>query len=199
VTSSGTHDLVAIGTSWGGLEALRTLLGGLPSELEAAVVVAQHRGPESHPTAFRDLLRSVTRLHVCEADDKEPLRRAVVFLAPPDYHLLVEGEHLALSTAEAVAYSRPSIDVLFESAAEAARDRCVGVVLTGANEDGARGAARIRQLGGTVIVQDPAEAERPEMPRAAADAVPDATIAPLAAIPDLLVSLCGTTTLAART
>ena len=194
MTSSGTHDLVVIGTSWGGLDALRTLLRGLPPELDAAVVVAQHRAPESHPTAFRDLLRSAARLRVCEADDKEPLRHGVVFLAPPDYHLLVDGEHLALSVDEAVAYSRPSIDVLFESAAEAARDRCIGVVLTGANDDGARGAARIRQLGGVVVIQDPTEAERGEMPRSAVEAVPDALVVSLAAMPDLLVSLCGTTT-----
>jgi two-component system chemotaxis response regulator CheB len=192
VTASGAHEIVAIGASWGGLDALRSLLGKLPGELDAAVLIAQHRAPESHPTAFRDLLGAVTRLTVCDAEDKQPLRRGVVFLAPPDYHLLVDGEHLSLSTEAHVSFSRPSIDVLLESAAEAARERCVGVVLTGANDDGAAGLARIRELGGAAIVQDPATAERPEMPRAAVAAVPGAHVLPLDRIPGLLVTLCGT-------
>jgi two-component system, chemotaxis family, protein-glutamate methylesterase/glutaminase len=191
VTASGAHEVVVIGASWGGLDALRRLLGGLPADLDAAVVVAQHRAPESHPTAFRDLLGAATRLTVCDAEDKQPLKRGVVFLAPPDYHLLVDGEHLSLSTEAHVAYSRPSIDVLFASAAETARERCVGVVLTGANDDGAAGLARIRELGGVAIVQDPASAERQEMPSAAVGAVPDAHVLPLEEIPELLVRLCG--------
>jgi two-component system chemotaxis response regulator CheB len=196
VSASGAHEVVVIGASWGGLDALRGLLGALPGDLDAAVVVAQHRAPESHPTAFRDLLGAVTRLTVCDAEDKQPLKRGVVFLAPPDYHLLVDGEHLSLSTEAHVSYSRPSIDVLFESAAEAARERCIGVVLTGANDDGAAGLARIRELGGVAIVQDPATAERPEMPSAAVAAVPSAHVLPLDEIPALLLTLCGTATVA---
>jgi two-component system chemotaxis response regulator CheB len=192
VKSSGAHDLVVIGASWGGLDALRNLLRGLPGDLDATVAVAQHRAPESHPTAFRDLLGAVTLLDVTDAHDKEPLQRGTVFLAPPDYHLLIESEHFALSTDAAVSFSRPSVDVLFESAAEAARERCVGVVLTGANDDGARGLARVRELGGAAIVQDPASAERPEMPLAAAAAVPDAHVLPLEEIAGLLTALCGT-------
>jgi len=185
------RDVVAIGTSWGGLDALRILLHGLPADLDAAVVVAQHRAAASHPSAFRDMLGAVTLLTVCEAEDKQPLVHGHVFLAPPDYHLLVEGSHLALSVAEPVAFSRPSIDVLLESAAESCRDRCVGVVLTGANDDGARGLARIHDLGGAAVVQDPASAERPAMPRAALAAVPDARVAPLEEIAGVLVELCG--------
>jgi two-component system chemotaxis response regulator CheB len=135
-------------------------------------------------------------LTVHEGDDKQPIERGHVYLAPPDYHLLVEGEHLALSVERPVAFSRPSIDVLLESAAEAYGERCVGVVLTGANDDGARGLARIRELGGAAIVEDPTAAERPEMPRAALAAVPDARVAQLDEIPSLLVELCGTTTAA---
>jgi two-component system chemotaxis response regulator CheB len=156
------------------------------------VVVAQHRAPDSHPTALRDLLGAVTLLQVREPTDKDALRRATVYLAAPDYHLLVEGDTLALSTDEPVLYARPSIDVLFESAAESHRERCVGVVLTGANADGARGLARIVELGGVAIVQDPDSSARPEMPRAALAAVPAARVAPLAEIPSLLVELCGT-------
>jgi len=185
-------DLVAIGASWGGLDALRELLRGLPGDLDAAVVIAQHRSPESHPTAFRDLLGAITRLRVCEAGDKDGIRPGTVYIAAPDYHLLVDPGSLSLSTDEPVQYARPSIDVLLESAAESYRERCVGVVLTGANEDGARGLARIVELGGSAIVQDPAEATRDEMPRAALAAVPHARVARLAEIAPLLVELCGT-------
>jgi two-component system chemotaxis response regulator CheB len=186
-----SHDLVAIGASWGGLDAVRTLLGGLPAELDAAVVIAQHRAPESHPTAFRDLLGAVTRLKVREAGDKDELRPGTAYVAAPDYHLLVEHGRLALTIDEPVQYARPSIDVLLQTAAEAYRERCVGVVLTGANADGASGLARIAELGGAAVVQDPETAERDEMPRAALARVPTATVAPIAEIAPLLVELCG--------
>jgi len=185
-------DLVAIGTSWGGLDALRVVLGRLPADLDACVVVAQHRGPDSHPTALRNLLGAVTTLRVVDADDKQALHHGVVYLAPPDYHLLVEADHLALTVEAHVGFSRPSIDVLFETAAEAFRERCAGVVLTGANSDGARGLARIAELGGAALVQDPESSERGEMPRAAARAVPAARVLPLEAIAPAVLELCGT-------
>ena len=182
--------LVAVGASWGGLDAVRTIVHGLPAGFPAPVVVAQHRAPESHRTAFTDLVRAATRLTVCEPGDKDLLRPGTVYLAPPDYHLLVDGDALGLSVDEPVAYSRPSIDVLLESAADAFRERCVGVVLTGANADGAHGLARVAELGGTAIVQDPETAERDEMPRAALAAVPTARVLPLAEIAPFLVSIC---------
>ena len=185
------HDLVAMGASWGGLDAVRAILHALPADLDAAVVVAQHRSPDSHPYAFRDLLGAATRLEVCEAGDKDSLVAGKVYIAAPDYHLLVEGSELALSTDEPVQHARPSIDVLFESAAESYRERCLGVVLTGANADGAEGLARIVELGGTAIVQDPATAVRDEMPRAALARVPGARVASLEGVAQLLVELCG--------
>jgi len=184
-------DLVTIGASWGGLDAVRSILAMLPAELDAAVVVAQHRSPESHRTAFRDLLRSATRMQVREAADKDALRAGTVYIAPPDYHLLVDPGSVSLSTDEPVQFARPSIDVLFESAAESHRERCAGVVLTGANADGARGLQRIAELGGITIVQDPEEAVRAEMPRAALLAVPEARVLPTAGIGPLLVDPCG--------
>lgn len=162
----------------------------MPSTLDAAIVVAQHRGPEASPRGLRDLLSAACSWEVCEADDKDDLRRGVVYLAPPDYHLLVEGAHLALSLDAPASFARPSIDVLLESAADAYLDRCVGVILTGANGDGAHGLARVAELGGATIVQDPSEAERAEMPTAALAAVGDALAARLAEIPALLVDLC---------
>jgi two-component system, chemotaxis family, protein-glutamate methylesterase/glutaminase len=187
----GAHKLVAIGTSWGGLDVLRNVLRDLPAELNAAVVIAQHRSPESHPTAFRDLLGAVTRLTVREAVDKDELRPGTAYIAAPDYHLLIEPGALSLSTDEPVMFARPSIDVLLESAAESYRERCVGVVLTGANDDGSRGLARVVELGGTAIVQDPATAQRDEMPRAALRSTPSAQVTPVAEIAPLLVQLCG--------
>ena len=189
--SAGRGHLVAIGASWGGLEILRSILARLPAELDAAVVVAQHRAPESHRTAFRDLLGKVTGLTVCEADDKDDLQPGTVYLAAPDYHLLVEGGSLALSTEGPVQYARPSIDVLLESAAESYREGCVGVILTGANDDGSRGLARVVELGGTAIVQDPATAVRAAMPEAALAAVPDARVADADGIADAIVEVCG--------
>ena len=191
MSDAGGHDLVAIGTSWGGLDALRTLLSGLPASLDAAVVVAQHRAPGSHPTALRDLLGAVTAMTVCEAGDKDELRRGIVYLAAPDYHVLIEDGSIALTVDAPVLYARPSVDVLLESAAEAYLDRCVGVVLTGANDDGARGLRRVADHGGVTIVQDPASAVRPEMPRAALAAVPDARVALVDEIAALVVELCG--------
>jgi len=186
--------LVGVGASWGGLDALRTILSALPADLPAPVVVAQHRSAESHPTALRELLGAATRLHVCEAEDKEPLLDGTVYLAPPDYHVLIEEEYaLALSTDGPVMYARPSVDVLLESAAEVYRERCVGVVLTGANADGARGLARVRELGGATLVQDPDTAARPEMPRAALAAVPDAHCLPVEELGAAVVAALGAT------
>ena len=185
------YRLVAIGASWGGLDVLRDVLRELPAELNAAVMIAQHRSPESHPTAFRDLLGAVTRLHVREAADKDEIQPGTAYIAAPDYHLLVDPGAVSLSTDELVLFARPSIDVLLESAAESYRERCVGVVLTGANDDGARGLARVVELGGTAVVQDPKSAQRDEMPRAALKAVPLARVTPVADIAPLLVDLCG--------
>jgi two-component system chemotaxis response regulator CheB len=191
VTDAGAHQLVAIGASWGGLDVLREILRGLPAELNAGVVIAQHRSPESHPTAMRDLLGAVTRLRVTEASDKDEICPGTVYIAAPDYHLLIEPGLMTLSTDEPVLYARPSIEVLFETAAESYRERCIGVVLTGANDDGARGLARVVELGGTAIVQDPATAQRNEMPLAALRKAPQARVTPVAEIAPLLIELCG--------
>ncbi|MDX6452886.1 MAG: two-component system, chemotaxis family, protein-glutamate methylesterase/glutaminase [Gaiellaceae bacterium] len=188
---SGEHGLVAIGASWGGLDVLRDILRDLPAELNAGVLIAQHRSPGSHPTAMRDLLGAVTRMRVAEANDKDEIRSGTAYIAAPDYHLLVEPGQMTLSTDEPVHYARPSIDVLFETAAESYRDRCIGVVLTGANDDGARGLARVVELGGTAIVQDPETAQRDEMPLAALRSTPSARVMPVAEIAALLVELCG--------
>jgi two-component system chemotaxis response regulator CheB len=191
VSACDRHELVVVGTSWGGLVTLRAVLGALPSGFGAAVVVVQHRGAGAQPGAFRDVLAAATPLRVCEVEDKQLLEPGNVFVAPPEYHTLVNGALLELSVDEAVDHSRPSIDVLFTTAAESCRDRCVGVVLTGANADGAAGLARFAELGGEAIVQEPDTAERAEMPRAALLAVPSARVLPPEQIAPVLVELCG--------
>lgn len=182
--------LAAIGCSWGGLAALTTVLGGLPEEIDAALVVAQHRAEEE--SLLEALLQERSALPLHEADDKDELRPGCVYLAPPGYHLLVEKGTLSLSTEAPVQFARPSLDVLLESAADAYGPECVGVVMTGASDDGAEGLAAVARAGGVAIVQDPEGAERAEMPRAALAAVPTATVLPLERIPDALVAACGT-------
>jgi two-component system chemotaxis response regulator CheB len=182
--------LVAVGCSWGGLHALRALLEPLPEQLDAAIVVAQHRRAED--SALASLLCERSRLPVREADDKDDLEPGRVYLAPPGYHLLVQRGGLALSTEPPVNYARPSLDVLLESAADAYGEDCVGVVMTGASADGAAGLAEVARRGGVAIVQDPDDAERPEMPRAALRSVPDAVTLPLERISVALRELCGT-------
>jgi two-component system chemotaxis response regulator CheB len=185
------YDLVVMGASWGGLLALERVLDGLPEDFGAAVAIAQHRGADHTSEGLAPLLAAHARLPVTDAEDKQPIEPGNVYLAPSDYHLYVEDDGFALSQDEAVLYSRPSIDVLFESASEVYRDRVVGVVLTGANEDGATGLWRIRRRGGYTIVQNPVEAERSEMPRAAIRASEPDQILALDAIAPALVRLCG--------
>jgi two-component system chemotaxis response regulator CheB len=156
-----------MGASWGGLHALETVLSGLPSGFPTPIVIAQHRSAESGSGALSRMLSLRSGLDVCEAGDKDAIEPARVYVAPADYHLLVEPEGFALSTDEMVQHSRPSIDVLFDSAADAYSDQLAAVVLTGANADGAYGLQRVKRRGGVTIVQDPATAEKRDMPAAA--------------------------------
>ena len=173
------YELIVVGASWGGLRAVGTLLEGLGSQSSAAVVIAQHRSAEGGDT-LAHLLQSHSELPIRDAEDKDQVVPGTVLIAPQDYHLLIErGGTVALSTEDRVQFARPSIDVLFTSAAEAYRERCIGIVLTGANEDGAAGLARIKELGGVAIVQDPGSAERGEMPAAAIAAAAADIVLPL--------------------
>ena len=181
-------DIVVIGCSLGGMRALSMLLGALPADFDPPIAAVQHRHRGSNE-GLPAYLRTQTKLPVVDVDDKLYIRPRHVYLAPADYHLLVEKGTFDLSVDAAVSYSRPSVDVLFESAADAYRTGVVGVVLTGANADGARGAVRIKKQGGFVIVQEPQTAEAPEMPRAAIDAVRVDRILPLERIGPYLVEL----------
>ena len=160
-------DAVVMGASAGGVEALLALLTALPRDFPTPILVVLHI-PRDRPSLLVSLFSRRCALAVREAEDKEPLLPGTVYFAPPDYHLLVDaGPCAALSVDPLVQYSRPSIDVLFEAAADLFRRRVLAVLLTGANSDGARGCAAVRAAGGLVMVQDPDEAQVRYMPEAA--------------------------------
>ena len=179
--TESSFDLIVIGVSAGGLTAVSSILKGLPPDFPIPIAVVQHRARESDALAL--VLQESSGIQVCEIEDKMAYAPGRAYVAPPDYHVLIDDGHFALSVDAPVTYSRPSIDVLFESAADELGPRLIGVVLTGANSDGARGLRRIAERGGQTIVQDPDTAEVAYMPRAALEAVPQARVLPLAAIP----------------
>jgi two-component system, chemotaxis family, protein-glutamate methylesterase/glutaminase len=180
--------IVVVGASWGGLQALTTLVSGFPANFALPIVLVQHRSRDS-TSALAELLQDASKLCVCEVEDKAPVVEGHIHIAPPDYHLLIESGSFALSTEAPYRYSRPSIDITFESAVLAYDANTIGVVLTGANQDGSDGLRRIVARKGTAIIQDPDTAESPTMPRAALAAVPTATVLPIGEIAPYLVRL----------
>ncbi len=186
------YDIVTIGSSWGGLAAIRSVLAGLPADLRPAVVIAQHRSRDSRDKGLAAYYDARCELPVRTIEDKQPIEEGHVYFAPPDYHLLVERGFFELNVDVPVQFARPSIDVLFESAVDAYGERVIGVVLTGANADGAAGLSCIHKKGGFTIVQNPATAEKPDMPLAALEAVkrPGAVL-DLDEIPTYLTKLAG--------
>ena len=159
-------EIVVIGTSTGGLKALQTLLSSLPADFPLPLVIAQHRGTGTE-TGLCDFLCQSSSIPVIEPEDKEALLPGRAYLAPRDYHLLIANRSVALSTDPPVGFARPSIDVLFESVADEYGEHSIGVILTGANRDGARGLAAIKAQGGLTVVEDPVSAACREMPDAA--------------------------------
>jgi two-component system chemotaxis response regulator CheB len=159
-------EIVVVGTSRGGLRALQALLSGLDAEFTLPMVIVQHRGKDIE-TGLCEYLGRVGQLPVTEPEDKEPILQGHIYLAPRDYHLLIENSSFALSTDPPVSFARPSIDVLFESAADEYKERAIGVILTGSNRDGARGLAAIKAQGGVTLIEDPMTAAYREMPDAA--------------------------------
>ncbi|MCE3296058.1 MAG: cheB3 [Crocinitomicaceae bacterium] len=183
------YDAIVIGVSSGGMNAMKIMFSGLPADFSIPVIIVQHIGARSDNDWLR-LLEDKNRLHIKEADEKEEIENGVIYFAPANYHLLIErNKTFSLTIDERVNYARPSIDVLFESAAEAYKDKLIGIILTGANYDGAKGLARIKELGGLTIVQDPETAETRSMPAAAVKLVQPHHILSLEKISDLLVQL----------
>lgn len=181
------YRIVAVGASAGGLYALRTLVAGLPADFPMPVAVVQHRSKDSE--LLCELLQECTAMEVYEVNDKEEARPGCVYIAPPDYHMLVDDGYFTLSTEAPVRFSRPSIDVTFESAADTYGMDAIGVVLTGANADGSRGLRQIMDAGGLGVVQDPATAEVRVMPQAAARACPEACVLPMDQIAPYLAAI----------
>ena len=190
-TTGHVAQAVVIGASAGGVQALMALLSDLPRSFHLPIVAVLHL-QEGRPSQLADLFRHKLQMPVREADDKESIAPGTLYFASPGYHLSVEKDRtFSLSVEEPVHYSRPSIDVLMESAADAYGAGLVGILLTGANADGAAGLARIRQQGGLTIVQDPAEAQAVAMPEAAIRIMPPDFILPLDGIRSLLHTLDG--------
>jgi len=185
------YQAIVIGVSAGGLAALSKLFGCLPAGFELPVIIVQH----VHAKAIRQRFTHFNDkcpLTIKEAEDKETIQPGFVYFAPPDYHLLVEREEtFSLSIDARVNYSRPSIDVLFESAAFVWSSGLIGILLTGANNDGAKGMHWIKEYGGLTIVQDPLTAEYPVMPKAAIDAGAADKILPIEDIGELLRAFSG--------
>jgi two-component system, chemotaxis family, protein-glutamate methylesterase/glutaminase len=180
-----TYRIAVVGTSWGGLAALRELVSAFPEDLRIPIVVVQHRHKHSDHV-LASLLQDRSRHNVCEVEDKAPIEPGKVFVAPADYHLLIEPDSFSLSIEEPIRYSRPSIDLTFSSAADSFGASVIGAILTGANADGAEGLRRIAERGGLALVQEPATAESPAMPTAALKAVPGARVLTVGAIGALI-------------
>jgi two-component system chemotaxis response regulator CheB len=161
------YKAIVVGASAGGLNAVSVLLSNLPATFPIPFIIVQHRS-RGEDALLEEILQLRARLTVKQADEKESVVPGTVYIAPPDYHVMIEmNETISLSSDEAVNYSRPSIDVLFRSAAEAYKKNLLGIVLTGANDDGANGIRAIRKNGGCTIAQAPDEAEYNTMPQAA--------------------------------
>jgi two-component system chemotaxis response regulator CheB len=183
------YDLVCIGASWGGLKAVGQVLADLPAEFDLPIAIAQHRHPDSQAETLAALLQAQTNRAVLDVEDKMPIESRHVYIAPPNYHLLIERGSFALSVDEHIQYARPSIDVLFETAAHAYGAGVIGIILTGANADGALGLARIKNAGGVALIQDPLGAIRRTMPDAAIAATVADAVLPVEEIANFLYGL----------
>jgi two-component system chemotaxis response regulator CheB len=186
---SGRVDAIVMGASAGGIEALLALLPSLSSGFRLPIMIVLHLSRD-RPSLLAQIFAQRCALAVCEAADKEPVRAGTVYFAPPDYHLLIDaGPCLALSSDELVNFSRPSIDVLFESAADVYGPRLLGIILTGANEDGAEGLAAVRAAGGFAIVQQPDNAQVKQMVVSALNRNPESYVLGLEGIGAVLRAL----------
>ena len=161
------YDAIVIGASAGGLYVMISILKVLPANFGIPIIVVQHRSKDER-TLLEEVLQQKCKVTIKQADEKEMIQPGTVYFAPPDYHLLIENDgSFSLSCDAPVNYSRPSIDVLFETAADVYKHRLLAIILTGANKDGSYGIKKIAQLGGTTIAQSPETADYPEMPKAA--------------------------------
>lgn len=187
------YEAIVIGVSSGGMNAMKLLCSTLPGHFKIPMIIVQHVGASSDGS-WITLLNKKSNLPIKEVDEKEKIESGRIYFAPPSYHLLIEKDKtFSLSTDERVNYAIPSIDVLFESAADAYRDKLIGIVLTGSNHDGTAGLKRIKECGGLTIVQDPENAESSYMPASAIAGSQVDYILPLEDICRLLITLSSLT------
>jgi two-component system chemotaxis response regulator CheB len=183
------YEAIVIGLSSGGLKALKFIFSALPANFSLPIIIVQHISPRSD-NQWITLLNDKSNLNIKEADEKEKIEKGNVYIAPPNYHLMIErNKTFSLTIDERVNYARPSIDVLFESAAEAYKNKLIGVILTGSNSDGANGIKRIKEYGGLAIIQNPETAESSYMPASAIAAIQPDSILALEDIAVLLIKL----------
>ena len=183
------YDAIVIGASAGGIKAIRTILSTLPADFPMAVIIVLHVQATQGKFLTR-YLDSLYEIKVKEADEKEEIMPGIVYIAPANYHLLIEEDRtFSLSVDEYVNYARPSIDVLFETAADVYKKKLIGIVLTGGNSDGSLGLKRIEESGGFTIIQDPKTAETDSMPQSAIAQCKTARIVSLKEIGPLLITL----------
>ena len=183
------YQAIVIGVSSGGMNAMKLLFSGLPVDFSIPVIIVQHISSLSNNN-WINILNKMSCLNIKEADEKEKIEKGNIYVAPPNYHLLIEkNKTFSLTIDGRVNFARPSIDVLFESAADAYKTRLIGVILTGANGDGTIGIKRIKESGGLTIVQNPLTAEAAYMPASAIAAGKPDYVLPLEDIADLLIKI----------
>jgi two-component system chemotaxis response regulator CheB len=183
------YEAIVIGISSGGMNLLKIMFSSLPTDFNTPIIIVQHVGANSNSHWIK-LLNEKSNLNLKEADEKEKIENGTVYFAPPNYHLLIEKDRtFSLTIDERVNFARPSIDVLFESAAEAYKNTLIGIVLTGSNNDGNQGIKRIKECGGLIIIQDPTTAESPYMPSSALTVVESDHILSIENIIALLIAL----------
>lgn len=186
---SKKYKAIVIGTSAGGFEALLKILKRLPKDFSLPIIIVQHLSPDSDNYMTRHL-NSVCEIYIKEAEEKEKINKSCVYIAPPNYHLLIEENFtLSLSSEEKINFSRPSIDVLFETAAYAYKSDLIGIILTGANSDGSKGIKLIHDFNGLTIVQEPKTAYVDTMPLAAINETKIDYVLSLDEIGELLIKI----------
>ena len=183
------YEAIVIGVSSGGMNALKIISSTLPAHFNLPIIIVQHLSAHSDSHWIK-LLNEKSHLNVKEADEKEKIEKGTIYIAPPNYHLLIEKDKtFSLTIDERVNFARPSIDVLFESAAEAYKNKLIGIVLTGSNSDGTKGIKRIKDCGGLAIIQDPNTADSEYMPKSAIAAIEPDYIVSLEEIVELLIKI----------
>ena len=183
------YEAIVIGVSSGGMNAMQVMFSILPKDFNTPIIIVQHIGARSDNQLIK-ILNDKSNLQIKEADEKEKIENGKVYIAPPNYHLMIERDKaLSLTVDERVNFARPSIDVLFESAAEAYKDKLIGVILTGSSSDGTAGFKKIKEYGGLTIAQDPKTAESAYMPASAIAVVQMDYILPLENIIKLLIKI----------